>query len=83
MLNSYNNESKIFSRNYQIALWILKAYLKYLAPNFNYDFILLHYIIIPCILLTVKAIISHIVLTNSYFMQWKYFADFISELRGD
>ena len=83
MLNGYNNESKILSRNYQIALWILKAYLKYLAPNFNYDFISLHNIITPCILLTVKAIISHIVLTNSYFMQWKYLADFISELRGD
>lgn len=70
MLNGYDNESKIFSRNYQIALCVLKAYLKYLAPNFNYDFISLDNIIISCILLTVKAIISHSVLTNSYFMQW-------------
>ena len=70
MLNGYNNESKIFSRNYQIALWVLKAYLKYLAPNFNYDFISVDNIIISCILLTVKAIISPSVLTNSYFMQW-------------
>ena len=26
--------------------------------------------------------ISHFILTNSYFMQWKYLADFIPELKN-